>query len=151
MSSKIKHRFGNSVRNWIKKSASKSYETLWKLITKCCKFLGKSSFGAVLEHFGRSLGAKMAQEWHQEQKLIKECWILGRPVGSKMEPKSIKHLIKNRVDFCNDFECLFLILGRFWLQKPLQNEVPRGLFFNLVASIREVWFWTTLLWFCFRL
>ena len=33
--------------------------------------------------------------------------ILGWPVGSKMEPKSIKNLIKNRLDFYNDFESTF--------------------------------------------
>ena len=59
--------------------------------------------------------------------------------GSKMEPKSVKHLIKNRVDVRNDFEFLFFsILDRFWLQKPLQNEGSWGHFFNLVADIREV-------------
>ena len=71
--------------------------------------------------------------------------ILGWPVGSKMEPKSIKNLMKNQFDFCNVFESTF----RFWFQKPLQNEGSQGYFFNLVANMREVWFWTTLPSFCY--
>ena len=39
--------------------------------SKWYQILGKSASGAVLEHFGHSLGAKMAQEWHQERKLMK--------------------------------------------------------------------------------
>ena len=39
-------------------------------------------------------------------------------MGSKMEPKSIKNLIKNRVDFCNDFECLFF---RSWVDFGSKN------------------------------
>ena len=30
----------------------------------------KSSSGTILEHFGRPLGGKMAQEWHEEQKIM---------------------------------------------------------------------------------
>ena len=56
-----------------------------------------------------------------------------------MEPKSIKNVIKNRVDFCNDFEYLFFFFfARFGLQKTFQNYVPRGHFFNLVADMREL-------------
>ena len=146
MSSKIKHWLRNSVRNCIKKSASKSYEIIRKLTPKWSKFLGKSSSGAVLEHFGRHLGAKMAQAAFK----LPSCCPNPFQAASKNQAKINKKLIKNRVDFCNDFEYLFFsILARFGLQKPFQNEVPRDHFFNLVASIREVWFWTTLLWFCY--
>ena len=58
--------------------------------------------------------------------------ILGWPVGSKMEPKSIKHLIENRLDFCNDFETIFLILARLWFQKPLKNKGFQGNFSTLL-------------------
>ena len=33
--------------------------------------------------------------------------ILGWPMRSKMEPKSIKNLMKNHIDFYNDFETTF--------------------------------------------
>ena len=35
-----------------------------------------------------------------------------------MEPKSIINLIKNRIDFCNDFECLFF---RSWVDFDSEN------------------------------
>ena len=44
---------------------------LRKSTPKWCQILEKSTFGAVLEHFGHPLGAKMAQERHQEQNLMK--------------------------------------------------------------------------------
>ena len=37
--------------------------------------------------------------------------ILGWPMRSKMEPKSIKNLMKNHIDFYYDFETTF---SRFW-------------------------------------
>ena len=59
-------------------------------------------------------GALWAPSWRQDgpratprAKFNQKYSILGWPVGSKMEPKSIKNLIKNRLDFCNDFESTF--------------------------------------------
>ena len=46
-------------------------------------------------------------------------------------------------------EPFFSLLGRFWYQKPVQNAGSWHHFFNIVAHRREVWFWTTLLWFCY--
>ena len=43
----------------------------FKLGPKMVEHIRKSSFGAVLEHFGEPLGAKMAQERQQEQKYMK--------------------------------------------------------------------------------
>ena len=46
-------------------------------------------------------------------------------MGSKMEPKSIKNLIKNRLDFRNDFETTFL---RSWVDFGSKNlSKMRGL------------------------
>ena len=42
----------------------------------------------------------------------------------------------------------FSILERFVLEKPLQNGRSWVCFFDLVESMREVWFWTTLHRFC---
>ena len=59
-------------------------------------------------------GALWAPSWRQDgpratprAKFNQKYSILGWPVGSKMEPKSIKNLMKNRLDFCNDFESTF--------------------------------------------
>ena len=60
------------------------------------------------------LGALWAPSWRQvgpratpRPKINEKSWILRWPVGSKMEPKSIKNLIKNRLDFCKDFGTTF--------------------------------------------
>ena len=42
-----------------------------------------------------------------KSKNTKTYSILGWPMGSKMEPKLIKNLIGNRLDFRNDFETTF--------------------------------------------
>ena len=42
-----------------------------KIGTKMVENIRKSSLGAVLEHFGEPLGAKMAQERQQERKYMK--------------------------------------------------------------------------------
>ena len=67
----------------------------------------KSSSGAVLEHFGDPLGAKMVQDRHQEPKMNEKSSILGWLVGSKMKQKSLKNLMKNHIDFYIDFETTF--------------------------------------------
>jgi hypothetical protein len=71
------------------------------------------------------LGPLWVPSWRQDGPRVaprakndEKCWTLGRPVGSKMEPKSIKNLIKNRVDFCNDFECHFF---RSWVDFGSKN------------------------------
>ena len=60
------------------------------------------------------LGAPWAPSWRQDgpratprANFTEKCSNLGGAVGSKMEPKSIKNLIKNRLDFYNDFETTF--------------------------------------------
>ena len=113
-----------------KKQASKSYEILRKLTSKWHKFLGKSSSGAVLEHFGRQDGPRVAPRVKTNEK----CLIMRLPVGSKMEPKSIKNLIKNRVDFCNDFEFLFF---RSWVDFGSKNlSKMNGLGVTFSTSLR---------------
>ena len=64
-------------------------------------------------------GALWAPSWRQDgpratprAKFNEKYSILGWPVGSKMEPKSVKNLMKNRLDFCNDFESTFF---RSWV------------------------------------
>ena len=48
-----------------------------------------------------------------------------QPVGSKMEPKSMKNLIKNLLDLCNDFEITF---SRSWVGFGSENiSKMRGL------------------------
>ena len=41
---------------------------LFKIVPKIVEITRKSSLGAVLEHFGEPLGAKIAQERQQERK-----------------------------------------------------------------------------------
>ena len=55
-------------------------------------------------------------------------------MGSKMEPKSIKDLINNRVVFCNDFEFLFF---RSWVDFGSKNlSKMRGLGVTFSTSLR---------------
>ena len=87
------------------------------------------------------LGALCAPSWRQDGprvaprvKINEKCLILGLPVGSKMEPKSLKNLIKNRVDFCNYFEFLFF---RSWVDLGSKNlSKMRGLGFTFSTSLR---------------
>ena len=72
----------------------------------------KSTPREVLEGLGHPLGAKMAQQQ-------KKYPFLGSPRGSKMDPKSIKKMIKNQVDFINDFEPIFF---RSWVDLGTQNR-----------------------------
>ena len=77
-------------------------------------------------------GALWAPSWRQygpratpRAKFNEKYSILGWPVGSKMEPKSIKNLMKNRLDFCNDFESTF---SRSWVDFGAKNlSKMRGL------------------------
>ena len=78
------------------------------------------------------LGPLWAPSWRQDgpratprANFDEKYSILGWPVGSKMEPKSIKNLIKNRLDFCNDFESTF---SRSWVDFGSKNlSKMRGL------------------------
>ena len=65
------------------------------------------------------LGALWAHSWRQDSprvapraRIDEKYSILGWPMGCKMNPKSIKHLMKNKLDFCNDFESTF---SRSWI------------------------------------
>ena len=54
-----------------------------------------------------------------------------------MEPKSIKSLIKNRVDFCNDFECFIF---RSWIDfgsKNLSQMRDLGITFSTSLRVCE--------------
>ena len=46
-------------------------KNLFKIASEMVENIRKSSLGAVLEHFGEPLGAKMAQERQQERKYMK--------------------------------------------------------------------------------
>ena len=107
------------------------------------------------------LGALWAPSWRQDDprvapraKIDEKYSILGWPVGSKMEPKSVKNLIKIRLDFCNDFESTF---SRSWVGFGSKNlSKMRGLrvtFSSLLRICEKCDFEQTLLWFCciFRL
>ena len=61
--------------------------------------------------FWRCLGALWWPSWRQELTKLEKYRIFRSPVGSKMEPKSLKNLMKNRVDFCNIFQTTF---SRSW-------------------------------------
>ena len=54
-----------------------------------------------------------------------------------MEPKSIKHLIKNRVDFCNDFEFLFFRSGVDFGSKNLSKMKGLGVTFSTSLRVCE--------------
>ena len=68
----------------------------------------RSRLGALWAPAWRQDGPRATPRANFEEKYL----ILGWPVGSKMEPKSIKNLIKNRLDFCKDFGTTF---SRSWV------------------------------------
>ena len=70
-------------------------------------------------------GTLWAPSWRQDgpratprAKFNEKYSILRLPVGSKMEPKSIKNRIKNRLDVGHDFETTFF---RFWVDCGSKN------------------------------
>ena len=87
------------------------------------------------------LGALWAPSWRQDGPRVaprvknnEKCSILGVPMGSKMEPKSHKNLIKIRLDFCNDFECPFF---RSWVDFGSKNlSKMKGLGVTFSTSLR---------------
>ena len=79
-------------------------------------------------------GAKMEPKWNQNGAKMEPNW---SQKGSKMKPKSVKNLIEIRLDFCNDFECLFF---RSWLDfgsKNLSNMRGLGVTFSTSLRICE--------------
>ena len=133
MSSKIKHGFGNSVRNCIKnqlRNLTKSFEN-WP--QNGPNFLENR----VLEPSWSTLGASWRQDGPRvapRVKINEKCLILGVPMGSKMEPKLVKNLIKFRVDFCNVFKYLFF---RSWIDFGSKNlSKMRGLGVTFSTSLR---------------
>ena len=93
-----------------------------------------------LEHFG-ALRALWAPAWRQDgpratprSKINEKFPILRSPVGSKIEPKSINNLMKNRFDFCNDFGTTF---SRFWIYFGSKNlSKMRGLRVTFSSLLR---------------
>ena len=77
-------------------------------------------------------GSLWAPSWRQDGPMVtpranfyEKYSILGSPMGSKMEPKSIKKLMKNQHDFCSDFESTFF---RSWVDFGSKNlSKMRGL------------------------
>ena len=88
-----------------------------------------------------SLGALWAPAWRQDgpratprANFDEKYSILGWPVGSKMDPKSNKNLLENRLDFCNDFETTF---SRYWVDFGSKNlSKMRGLKVTFSTTLR---------------
>ena len=88
------------------------------------------------------LGALWAPSWRQDgpkatprANFDEKYSISGWPVGSKMEPKLVKNLIKNRLDFCNDFETTF---SRSWVDFGSKNlSKMRRVTFSTLLRICE--------------
>ena len=64
----------------------------FKIVRKIVENDRKSSLGAVLEHFGDLLGAKMVQKLRQDLENIKNIRFWGRPGGPKWSPPQKKPL-----------------------------------------------------------
>ena len=62
----------------------------------------------------RQYGPRAASRARFNEKYL----ILGWPVGSNMEPKSTKNLMKNQLDFYNEFESTF---SRSWADSGSKN------------------------------
>ena len=93
------------------------WDQFWKDLFRCstflriCEIVEKSTSGAVLEHFGHPLGAKMAQERHQDQKSMKNLEFWGGPWGPKWSQNRLKIWLKIDLIFVKISEPLFLDLG----------------------------------------
>ena len=86
--------------------------------------------------FWSCLGALWAPSWRQDgpratpkSKNRKKYIILVWPMGSKIKLKSIKTLMKNRLDFCNDFETTF---SRSWIDfgSKIVSQIRGGSLFQ---------------------
>ena len=90
----------------------------------------------------RCLGALWRPSWSQDGprptaklKNLEKYEILGSPGRSKMEPKPLKNLMKNRVDFCNDFETTFSRSWNYFGSKSLSKMRSLRVVFS--TSLRE--------------
>ena len=73
----------------------------------------------------------------QGLKKLKKYRISGSPGGSKMEPKLVKNLMKNRVHFCNDFETTFSRSWDDFGSKNLSKMRSRRVVFSTSLRICE--------------
>ena len=88
------------------------------------------------------LGTLWGLFWRQDgaraitrAKQIEKCRILWLPGGAKMEPQSIKNLIKNRMNVESDFETTFC---RSWVEVGAENlSEMRGLRVIFLTSLRR--------------
>ena len=83
------------------------------------------------------LGALWAHSWRQDSPRVvprarvdEKYSTLGWPMGCKMNPKSIKHLMENILDFCNDFEGTFSRSCIDFGSKNLSKMRVSGAFFQ---------------------
>ena len=121
---KIEHAMWNQVGNYIKKLSNilrnpSNIEP--KMVPNSWKIDLRSRLGALWAPAWRQDGPRATPRANFEEKYS----ILGWPVGSKMEPKSMKNLFKNRLDFCNDFKTT---CSRSWVDFGSKNlSKMRGL------------------------
>ena len=121
MSNSIKHKLRN---------LAKSFENWPQNGTNFLELRALELLGALWAPSWRQDGSRMAPR----AKINEKCSIWGLPVGSKMEPKWIKNLVKNRIDFCNDFEFLFF---PSWVDLGSKNlSQMRGLGVTFSTSLR---------------
>ena len=78
------------------------------------KFLKNLPLEPSWSTFGTQDGPRVAPKLKSNEKSTILVW----PVESKMEPKSIKNLMKNQPEFCNDFEGTFF---RSWVDFGSKN------------------------------
>ena len=81
------------------------------------KILEKSVSDTLLERFGDPPGAKIPQERHQEQNLMKNVQFLGAPWGPKWSQNPKKKMYKNHNDFGTDTKTIFFALGSILVPK----------------------------------
>ena len=89
-------------------------------------------------------GALWAPSWRQygpratpRARFNEKYAILGWPVGSKMEPNSIKNLLKNQPDFCNDVESTFFRSWHDFGSKKLSKMRGLRVTFSTLLRICE--------------
>ena len=121
---KIEHAMWNQVGNYIKK--------LSNILRNPSKIEPQMQQNSWKIDLWSSLGALWVLSWRQDgprvaprTRIDEKSSILGWPVGSKMEPKSIRNQMKNWLDFWNDFESTF---SRYWVDFGSKNlSKMRGL------------------------
>ena len=102
----------------------------WKIFENSSKMDPKMVPNSWKIDLWRCLGTLWRPSWRQELEKHKKYTILGWPGGSKMQPKALKNLMKNRDDFSNDFETMF---SRFWEDLGSQN-LPKMRSLRIVFS-----------------